>query len=158
MTLYLVQHGEAVPEELDSERPLSAAGRADVQRLAAFLKGCGLGLDRVLHSGKARARETAEVLAAALAPGYAPEAVAGMKPNDSARDFAATVAAFSGDVLLAGHQPFLGRLVSYLLLGREDLSPVGFVPGTFVSLERVEPPGWQIACAIPPGLLRGTPP
>jgi len=35
--LYLVQHGEAVPEEVDPTRPLSEAGKLDVERLAWFL-------------------------------------------------------------------------------------------------------------------------
>src|ERR687897_643977 len=34
MRLYLVQHGDAVPEQLDPERPLSAAGRREVEAVA----------------------------------------------------------------------------------------------------------------------------
>ena len=37
---------------------------------------------RVLHSGKPRAEQTAKILAALLAPGSAPEARAGLAPND----------------------------------------------------------------------------
>jgi broad specificity phosphatase PhoE len=37
MRLYLVQHGDAVPEQLDPERPLSAAGRQDVEAVARLL-------------------------------------------------------------------------------------------------------------------------
>ena len=29
MRLYLVQHGDAIPEQVDPERPLSAEGRRD---------------------------------------------------------------------------------------------------------------------------------
>src|SRR5688572_29245639 len=37
MRLYLVQHGEAVPEQVDPQRPLSEAGRRDVQAMARLL-------------------------------------------------------------------------------------------------------------------------
>ncbi|MCZ6522899.1 MAG: histidine phosphatase family protein, partial [Alphaproteobacteria bacterium] len=62
MRLYLVQHGEALAKEVDAERRLSADGRRDVRRLAEFLAKSGLRVRKVLHSGKARARETAELL------------------------------------------------------------------------------------------------
>ena len=37
MRLLLVQHGEAVPEQVEPARPLSARGAADVARIAEFL-------------------------------------------------------------------------------------------------------------------------
>ena len=63
MRLYLVQHGEALPKQVDPERPLSERGRSDVARVADFLKGAGIRVTRVAHSGKTRARQTAELLA-----------------------------------------------------------------------------------------------
>ena len=60
MKLYLVQHGEACAEDVDPERPLTAQGRADVERLAAFLQQAGIQVGRVIHSGKLRAEQTAE--------------------------------------------------------------------------------------------------
>ena len=66
MRLYLLQHGEALAKEIDPERPLSDRGRADVSRLAALLRARGMGVGWIAHSGKARARESAEILAPAL--------------------------------------------------------------------------------------------
>src|SRR5688500_9788627 len=63
MRLYLVQHGEAVPEQVDPQRPLSEAGRRDVQAMARLLAGAGIRPTRIVHSGKRRAQETAELLA-----------------------------------------------------------------------------------------------
>ena len=64
MRLYLVQHGDAIPERVDPERPLSAKGRRDVEAVARLLASAGTRAVRVAHSGKLRAQQTAEVLAA----------------------------------------------------------------------------------------------
>ena len=82
MRLYLVLHGDAVPERLDPERPLSAAGRQEVEAVARLLADTGVRTAHVVHSGKLRAHQTAELLATALAPGRVPEAIAGLSPND----------------------------------------------------------------------------
>ena len=73
MNIYLVQHGEAVAKEVDPERPLTESGRSDVRRMASFLGAAGVRVSRIMHSGKVRAKETAELLAAAVAPGMAPQ-------------------------------------------------------------------------------------
>jgi phosphohistidine phosphatase len=62
MKLYLAQHGDSLPEQVNPERPLSERGREDVRRLAEFLGGTGIQVRRVYHSGKLRARQTAELL------------------------------------------------------------------------------------------------
>ena len=41
MRVYLVQHGDAVPERLGPERPLSAAGRQEVENVVRLLAGGG---------------------------------------------------------------------------------------------------------------------
>jgi phosphohistidine phosphatase len=51
MRLYLVQHGDAVPERLDPERPLSAAGRREVEAVARLLASAGARVAQVVHSG-----------------------------------------------------------------------------------------------------------
>jgi len=37
MNIYLVQHGKPVPKEEDPERPLSAQGKEDVEKIASKL-------------------------------------------------------------------------------------------------------------------------
>jgi len=87
MKLYLVQHGEAVAKEVDPDRPLSERGLRDVEKMALFLRRGGIGVGRILHSGKRRAEQTAQVLAAAILPGDQPESVEGIKPNDDVASF-----------------------------------------------------------------------
>jgi phosphohistidine phosphatase len=57
MKLYLVQHGDALPKDIDPDRPLSNVGHAEVGLLAELLAG-HMNISRVLHSGKTRARQT----------------------------------------------------------------------------------------------------
>ena len=95
MKLYLAQHGDSLPEEINSERPLSERGREDVQRVAQFVGAYGMRVKRVYHSGKLRARQTAELFATEVASEEAVEAVAGINPNDA-------VAHYNFGNLLAG--------------------------------------------------------
>jgi phosphohistidine phosphatase len=153
MRIYLVQHGEAVPAEVDPERPLSQAGEADVRRLAAFLRRSGVGVARILHSGKRRAQQTAELLAAALEPNVEPEARAGLSPNDSTASVAQEAAGWEQDTMLIGHLPFMARLANRLIVGREDAGLVAFRPGSVLCLERTEQRAWTIAWMLRPELL-----
>src|SRR5438094_7331416 len=66
MQLYLVQHGECKTEEEDPERRLTTNGIGEVQKSAEFLRAAGVHTDVIWHSGKARAQQTAEILADAV--------------------------------------------------------------------------------------------
>jgi len=152
--LYLVQHGEAVPEEVDPARPLSERGREEVRQVGAFLARTGIGVEGVLHSGKRRAEQTAMILAAALAPTVSPAARPGLNPNDPTDSLAREAAAWDHDVMLVGHLPFMARLASRLVAGREDAGVVAFQPGSVLGLERSDRQRWTIAWMLRPELLR----
>ena len=153
MRLFLVQHGEAQPESVSPERELTPQGRLDVGRLADFLGARGVRAARSYHSGKTRARQTAEILAARLAPGTAPEVLAGLNPNDPVRPVAAQARDWNEDTLLAGHQPFMGRLATVLVADREDPAVLAFQQGSVVCLERNLAGGWEVAWMLRPELL-----
>ncbi len=151
MKLYLVQHGEACAKEVDPERPLTEGGKTDVARLASFLGRAGVRVGRVVHSGKLRALQTAEQLAAVIAPGVAPEVGEHLNPNDDPKE--TDWQRESEDTLIVGHLPFMAKLVSYLVMGDEDRPITAYRPGTVVCLERTEDAGWQIGWMIRPELL-----
>jgi phosphohistidine phosphatase len=155
MRLYLVQHGDALPEQVDPERPLSAEGRRDVEAVARLLASAGTRAVRVAHSGKLRARQTAEGLAAALAPAAVLEIMTGLNPNDPVEPVARRVAGWTSDTILVGHLPFMGRLMARLVVGHEHAPVAAFVPGSVVCLEQGEAGRWAIAWMVPPEL---TPP
>jgi phosphohistidine phosphatase len=152
MRVYLVQHGDAVPERLDPERPLSAVGRREVHAVARLLADTGVRPAHVVHSGKLRAQQTAELLATAVAPGRVPEAIAGLSPKDSVEPMVRRIADWTSDVMLVGHLPFMGKLVARLVAGDEGKPVAAFVPGTVVCLERDEANHWTIVWMVRPAL------
>jgi phosphohistidine phosphatase len=154
MRLYLVQHGEAVPEEIDPARSLNDGGRADVRRMAAFLAQGGVRPDRIWHSGKRRAEQTAEILAQALAPASPPEVRAGLNPKDPTDGIHRALEAWDQDVMLVGHLPFMARLASRLVAGRDGAGVVAFQPGSVLCLEHADEQRWTIAWMLRPELLR----
>jgi phosphohistidine phosphatase len=154
MRLYLVQHGEAVAKEIDPERPLSEDGGRDIRQLGEWLARRGTQVSRVLHSGKTRARQTAEKLAVAVAPDLAVEAVSGLAPKDPVTPFLAGIGDWAGgDTLVVGHQPFMGRLVS-ALLNCGDRNVVAYRPGTLVCLESDQTEGWLLVWVVRPESYR----
>ncbi len=159
MRLYLVQHGEALPKERDHERHLSSDGAYEVRRMALFLSRRGVTAGRVVHSGKARAEQTALALAEAVGGRGVPvEAVEGLAPNDSTdalTDLVARIGAEDpqGSLMAVGHLPFMGKMAARLVAGDEDASVVGFRPGTVVCLEDSGQGTWVVAWMIRPELL-----
>jgi phosphohistidine phosphatase len=153
MRVYLVQHGEAHPEEVSPERELTPRGRSDVERIAALLKNGGVQVARVYHSGKTRARQTAELFAGRLAPGVTSEALAGINPNDPVESLADRLRGWSEDALVVGHQPFMGKLVALLVAGRSDSPVVAYQPGSVVCLERDGGGRWVLLWMLRPELL-----
>lgn len=153
MRLYVVQHGQAVAKDVDPQRPLSERGRADVERMASFLGGAGIRVPRIMHSGKKRAEQTAALLAGAVGSGQPLEATSGIDPLDPTDGFTRTVSRWTEDTMVVGHLPFMGRLVSRLVVGDEAAATVGFQPGTIVCLERGEEGSWLLAWMVRPELL-----
>ena len=152
MRLYLVQHGDSLPAEADTERSLSPRGRTDVGRLAAFLNGRA-NVARIWHSGKTRARQTAELLAATVGTDARIEAHRRIDPLDPVEDFAAEVQGWKEDALVAGHQPFLGKLVARLVRGAVEPEVVRFEPGTAICLERAADGRWTVQWMLRPELF-----
>lgn len=153
MKLYLAQHGEACSKEIDPERPLTDQGRVDVDRVAAFLKKAGIHVERVIHSEKLRAIQTAEHLAKAIAPGVELETSGIINPNDNPKAFDWQSDSWDRDTLVVGHLPFMARLVSHLVIDDETRSITAYQPGSVVCLAHNSDAQWQINWMIRPELL-----
>lgn len=153
MRLYLVQHGEAKPKDLDPDRHLTETGVRDVEKMAAFLGSLGLRVGGVWQSGKARAAETAEVLSMALGAGDAVTVREGLAPNDPVEPLRDELARVEEDVMIVGHLPFLDRLASALVAGSESAGVVAFRQGGVVCLERGREGEWRALWAMIPEVL-----
>jgi phosphohistidine phosphatase len=132
--LYLVHHGQAVGPEVDPRRPLSPVGRAAVDRLAGLAAQQGTAPAVVWHSGKLRARQTAEAFWRACNPLGEFAATKDLQPDDPPGWIRDRLIGEPRDVLIAGHFPHLPRLLA-LLLGEPEGAPGEFPPHGIVALE-----------------------
>jgi phosphohistidine phosphatase len=153
MKIYLVQHGEAEPESVDPDRPLTAQGRQDVQQVAAFAARLSLEVGQIRHSGKTRAEQTAVILGEALFPAGGVVTVSGLAPNDDVRPVAEALARESQPVMLVGHLPSLARLAGLLVTGNLDRSVAQFRNAGIVCLAREED-CWLVAWIVTPEMAR----
>ena len=113
MDLILWRHADAAPGARDLERKLTAKGRKQAERVAAWLASRLPGRYTMLASPARRARETADALGThyrileRLAPGAAPEDILEVCGWPSHK----------GAVVVVGHQPDLGRVAALLVSG-----------------------------------------
>jgi phosphohistidine phosphatase len=140
MMLYLVQHGEALAEAVDSRKSLSPAGTRDMLALARACAGFGVSAREILHSGKPRAAQSADILGQALS--IKVRASAGLDPLDPVLPFAGQCEEWAESRIIVGHMPFLGRLASRLLAGREEPPLVAFQRGGMACLQKTGPSEW----------------
>ena len=154
MRLILVQHGEAVDKTVDPERPLSPRGNLDVEGVALALARASVAPQAIVHSGKTRAKQSAEIFQRVLdSKGRAAE-ITGIGPLDSVSKFAERTREMSADTLVCGHQPFMGRLVSQLLTGDQEVPLVTYSPGSAACLERNGGGSWTLVWFLRPELCR----
>lgn len=153
MTLYLMQHGKCKSKGEDPDRPLTDEGRSEVERVAAFLaRSAPPERIRIHHSGKTRARETAETLAGALEAATVVEAD-GLAPLDDPALWAERLGGTDEAVALVGHLPHLARLASLLLVGDPERGIVEFSNAGMVCIKRHEDGRWALCWSVVPALL-----
>ncbi len=151
MNVYLVQHGDAKPETEDPARPLTDQGRVDVELVARRAAALALQVAEIRHSGKLRARQTAEILADHLRPPHGIRETAGLAPMDEPGTAKVEVEAARAPLMLVGHLPHLSRLASLLLVGDAGRELVRFRNGAIVCLIRTES-GWALLWVLTPEL------
>jgi len=156
MQIYLVQHGESQPEEIDPERKLTESGAHAVQKVANFLRTSsgGVQVDVIWHSGKARAQQTAELLLPATRAGA--EAVIqheGLAPKDAVEPIERELEEGNSNVMIVGHLPLLAKLAALLLTGDANNDVVAFQFGCVICLKRDDAGKWKLEWMIVPNLL-----
>jgi phosphohistidine phosphatase len=126
MNLSFLRHGVATEtdEGGDHARPLTEEGREKTRRVAEGLKRLAISFDLILSSPLVRARETAEIMAAALdakkalklserlAPGGTLQALVDELLRNHVR---------CEEVMLIGHEPDFSRHIAVLTSGRPTL-------------------------------------
>jgi phosphohistidine phosphatase len=148
MLLFLVHHGDAVGPDVDARRPLSAEGKAEVERLAAQAASLGAKPTVVWHSGKLRAKQTAEAFWLACNALAEFSATRDLQPDDPPQWLRDRLRLETRDILIAGHFPYLPRLLALLITGGE--AGVVFPQHGVVALEtQDEGQTWQERWRLP---------
>lgn len=137
MALYLVQHGLSLPKDVDPEKGLSTEGMETVQRIAEVARSYGIHVNRIVHSGKKRARQTADILTAVLSPDTGVATVAGINPLDDVTAFTPQID-FEANTMVVGHLPFMERLTSFLITGGQEPVVFKLQNGGILCLDRFE--------------------
>ena len=154
MKLFLVQHAEAKPKEEDPKRSLSEKGRNEIKKVAIFLEKEGIiKVNKIIHSGKTRAKQTAEILSEYLSPTANVKEEQNLEPLADPLIWAKKLEEMDEDIMLVGHLPHLSKLSSYLLCGDENKEIVKFKMGGILCLNR-ENANWSIEWMIIPEILK----
>lgn len=155
MNLYLVQHAEAKSKEEDPERSLSEIGLANVRKIAAFAsENIDIRLGRILHSGKTRAAQTAQILAKYLKPEEGIDASKGLLPADDPIIWSERLKKEKDDIMLVGHLPHMQRLASVLICNDADNITVRFRNAGIVCLIDDEAGKWAVRWILLPDMLK----
>lgn len=153
MILYLVRHAEAKSEDEDPLRSLSENGLQDIKKVASYVSRLNIRVDQIFHSGKLRAGQTAEVLAERLRPSKGISEADNLDPLDDPIIWAEHVKSITDDIILVGHLPHLGKLVSLLLCGDAERNFVTFKTAGMVCLKREDNGSWSLQWMLSPKLI-----
>ncbi len=115
MKLFLVHHADAVGPEIDTRRPLSGLGEAQAARAAEKTAARGARPAVVWHSGKLRARQTAQAFWRACNALAEFKASPDLQPDDPPSRIRDRLRGETRDILIAGHFPHLPRLLALLV-------------------------------------------
>lgn len=137
--LLLLHHAHATDPIIDPQRPLTETGRHHADDIARRARERGVKPDAIWHSGKLRARQTAEPLWRACNPLAEFNAVRGLQPDDPPEWIKDAVDGETRQIVLVGHMPHMARLYR-LLVGPED-RPADFPQHGLVALEQQD--GWR---------------
>jgi phosphohistidine phosphatase len=129
MKIYLMRHGVAVETEdanfaVDSQRPLTANGRAHIDKIARALKKMEVKPNLILSSPYVRAEQTAAILAKEFNLQKHLILSELLVPEGKAEEIIdAIVENFMADeILIVSHEPCLSLLASFLASGGLDMA------------------------------------
>jgi len=153
MHLYLVQHGESLPKDIDPERKLSEIGIKETEEVAKFLSRVNISINKIFHSGKTRARMTAEIFGKYLNVSDIIE-TDGLSPLDNPKIWLSRLSEYEEDIMLVGHLPHLAKLTALIL--NVDREVVKFRYSGVLCLYKEESGRWIIMWYITPDLIYKT--
>ncbi len=152
MPVYLVQHGKALSKKDDPERGLSEEGFEEIRRIAGVAATYRINVSKIIHSGKKRAQQTAEIYAEYLKPKNGCSNQNGLNPLDDVVEFSQNIDN-QANTMIVGHLPFMDKITSYLVTGSSKKSIFKFQNGGIVCLDLVpDKNDWIIKWTLMPNI------
>jgi phosphohistidine phosphatase len=149
VNIYLLRHGIAAPPSADNDyrdedRALTPEGEVKMRQAAEGLKRLGVSFTRIASSPLLRAQQTAEIVAEVLRFGEPLEVWRELEPEATVDGVMNKLRKLPEDsaILLAGHQPSIGCLASYLVAGNRKAS-LPFKKGAVFAVRVSQPPSSQ---------------
>ena len=128
MNLFVLRHAKACARSPkwrpDDTRPLTRDGEKKMYHIARGIQSLDLSIDLILTSPYLRAFRTAEILGEVLESKKvfaSKNLIAEAEPRAVIDEMNENFAELT-QIALVGHEPFLSRLISVLLSGRDNLS------------------------------------
>lgn len=151
MELFVIRHAIAEDGADDDARPLSAKGRRRFEEVVSGLERLELRFDRILHSPRVRAVQTAELLMPLL------DGTTESTPLLEVEPSAKLLTLLTGNHLaVVGHEPHLSTLVAWLVTGNAALGcAFELKKGAVARLEGTPAPGeMQLRALVPASVWR----
>ncbi len=135
MKLVIVRHAEALSKKEDPAQGLSPHGLEQARDVGRQLAELDVRISKIQHSTKARAGQTAQIIAAELEPSPQPEQHDGLKPNDPVEPVVRDILDAEKDLMVVSHLPFVQYLTSVLISQADQDQPL-FHTGVALVLAR----------------------
>lgn len=140
-------------EEEDPARPLSEKGCKDIDKISNFLKGKGIWVSKIFHSGKLRAKQTSEKLFEAINPSDGIIETDGLSSLDDPKIWVERLEKEENDIMIIGHLPHLSKLASLLLIADTRLEVIRFKMGGVICIEKNQERKWSIQWMVTPDII-----
>ncbi|HSW62677.1 MAG TPA: phosphohistidine phosphatase SixA [Dissulfurispiraceae bacterium] len=150
MDIYLMRHADACN---DTGNPLSPQGRHDSEKMGLFFASRGIVIEKIFHSAKLRAKETAVIIAPYAGCEKKVIETEGIGPLDDAVLWADRLQSIESNLLIVSHMPFLPKLFSALLCGYADENLVQFPTASVVCMRRLSVGMWALQWMVTPEVL-----
>lgn len=150
MQLTIIRHAIAEDGEDDAARPLSKKGRHRFAESVEAMRELGLRFDKILHSPKKRAVETAELLAGLCEGPLQATPLLAREPGVELWTL------LEGERLaVVGHEPHLSALLAWLVTGEPGGAKFELKKGGVAQLSgEAEPAGMTLCTLLSPKVLR----
>ena len=163
MRLLIVRHGIAVDRgdpayPWDDDRPLTPEGIHKFRIAARGVKELGVKPDRIIASPLVRARQTAEILRDAVAPGLVLDVEPHLEPSGNFDAGVKSLLAFNEETIaIVGHEPHVSGFTAYLVAGPRGHASILFKKGAAALVTfpgRLQPGSGTLEWLMQPGALR----